>query len=129
MDITNNWDIDEKQEGSEFESSTQAEHRLEPVKSINFQKPESEIATLENAASKFPSFILPSLQMAHVFHEALKYRRIEEDLFAANSTGYVLDLDKSTNPAESTRIWIGALYQMQVVSRLDNIYIFALAEK
>ena len=50
-------------------------------------------------------------------------------MFATNATGYVLEFDKSTNPAESIRAWIGALYKMQVVSRLDNISIFALAEK
>jgi len=67
MDTPNYWDIDEKQKGSEAESSAQAEHRLEPAKSLNLHKSKSEVATLENAASKFPSFILPSLQKAHMF--------------------------------------------------------------
>ena len=130
MDTPNYWDIDENQEASEFESSLQAsEKKLEPTKTLNFQKPKSEIATLENVASKFPSFILPSIQKAHVFKEVHKYPRFEEELFATNSSGYVLDLDMSTNPAESIRIWIGTLYQMQVTTRLDNISIFALAEK
>ena len=130
MDTPNYLDIDEKQEESRVESSVQAsEKKLEPAKSLNFQKPKSEIATLENAATKFPSFILPSLQKARVFREVPKYPRVEEDLFATNSSGYVLDLDKSKNPTESIGVWIGALYQMQVVSRLDNISIFALAEK
>jgi len=98
MDTPNFWDIDEMQEGSEdIESSAQAfENKLEPVKSPNFQKPKSEIATLENVASKFPFFILPSLQKAHVLREAPKYPRIEEDLFVANATRYVLDLYKSS---------------------------------
>ena len=135
MDTPNYWDVDENQEESGIESSAQAaertanERKLETSKPLNFKKPKSEIATLENAATKFPSFILPSLQKAHVFKEIPIYPRVEEDLFATNSGGYVLDLDKSSNPAESIRVWIGALYQMQVVSHLDNISIFALAEK
>ena len=135
MDTPKYWDVDEKQEESGVESSAQAskrktsERKLEPAQSLNFQKPKSEIATLENAATKFPSFILPSLQKAHVFKEIPKYPRIEEDLFATNATGYVLDLNKSSNPTESIRIWIGALYQMQVVSKLDNILFFPLLKK
>jgi len=91
-------------------------------------KNKGELATSENAATLFPSFIMPSLQKANVFKQP-KYPRVEEDLFPTNSSGYVLDLDKSMNPTESIRVWIGALYQMQVVSKLDNFSIFLLAEK
>ena len=130
MDTPNYWDIDEKQEASEAESSEkQQEKKLEPTKPLNFERPKSEVATLENFASKFPSFILPSLQKAHFFQEIAKYPSVEEDFFATNSSRYVLDLDKSTNPAKSIRVWIDVLYQTQVVSRLDNISIFSLAEK
>ena len=93
------------------------------------RKTKAEIVTLENAASKFPSFILPSIQKANFVKEVQKYPRIEEDLFVSNSSGYILDLDKSTNLAESIQICIGALYQMQVTTKLDNMSIFVLAEK
>jgi len=72
---------------------------------------------------------MPSIQKENFVKEVQKYPRIEEDLFASNSSGYILDLDKSTNPAESIRIWIGALYQMQVTTKLDKMSIFVLAEK
>lgn len=88
--------------------------------------------TLEKVASKFPSFILPSINnqnKAHILKEVSKYPRIKEDPFSANTNGYVLDLDNSSNPGESIRICIGALYQMQVTTKLDNISIMILAEK
>lgn len=58
-----------------------------------------------------------------------KYPKVEEDLFPANTSGYVLDLDKSTNASDSIRVWIGALYHMQITAKLDNHSIFTLAEK
>jgi len=88
--------------------------------------------TLEQAATKFPFFILPSINnqnKTHILKEIAKYPRIEEDLFAANSSGYILDLDNSSNPGESIRVWIGALYQMQVTTKLDNVSIMILAKK
>lgn len=104
MDVPQNWDNSESQEESDVESTSQVGYKLETTKPAKVQKNKSEIATLENAATMFPSFILPSLQKANVFREANKYPRIEEDLFPANSSGYVLDLDQSKNPAESIRI-------------------------
>src|SRR5699024_3595699 len=67
----------------------------------------NEIMTLEKEASKFMSFILPSIQnqnKAHFVKEISKNPRIEEDLYATNTSGYVLDLDKSSNLGESIRI-------------------------
>lgn len=87
---------------------------------------------LDQAASKFPSFILPSISnqnKSHVLKEVPKYPRIEEYLYVANTSGYILDLDNSSNPEESIRIWIGALYQMWVTTKLDNVSIMVLAEK
>lgn len=128
MDIPQNWVTSESQDDNIDESSSQVGHKLEMPKPVHVHKNKSELATLENAATLFPSFIMPSLQKANVFTEA-KYPRVEEDLFPSNSSGYVLDLDRSKNPTESIRVWIGALYQMQVVSKLDNYSIFLLAEK
>lgn len=128
MEVPQNWATSESQEEDVAESSSQVGHKIERPKPVIVHKNKSELATLENAATLFPSFIMPSLQKANVFTEA-KYPRVEEDLFPTNSSGYVLDLDKSKNPAKSIRIWIGALYQMQVVSKLDNYSIFLLAEK
>lgn len=88
--------------------------------------------TLDQAASKFPSLILPSINnqnKAHILKEVNKYPRVEEDLYVANTSGYILDLDSSSNPGESIRIWIGALYQMQITTKLDNVSIMVLAEK
>jgi len=72
-----------------------------------------EVMTLEQATSKFPSFILPSINnqnKAHILKEVNKYPRVEEDMYAANTSGYILDLDNSSNPGESIQIWISALY-------------------
>lgn len=102
--------------------------KIESV-SEKHRKSKAKIVTLENAASKFPSFIMPSIQKANFVKEVQKYPRIEEDLFASCCSSYILDLDKSTNPDESIRVWIGALYQMQVTTKLDNISIFVLVEK
>lgn len=88
--------------------------------------------TSDQVASKFPSFILPSKNNQnkdHVFKEVSKYLRVEEDFYAANASGYVLDLDNSSNPGESIRIWIGASYQMQVTTKLDNVSIMVIVEK
>jgi len=64
------------------------------------RKPKAEIVTLENTASKFPYFIMPSIQKENFVKEVQKYPSIEENLFASNSSGYILNLEKSTNPVE-----------------------------
>lgn len=109
MEIPQNWDTNESQEEHVAESSSQVGHKIEIPKPAIIHKNKSEVTTLENAATLFPSFIMPSLQKANVFKKP-KYPRVEEDLFPTNSSGYVLDLDKSKNLAESIRVWIGALY-------------------
>ena len=79
-------------------------------KTFKIDKPfesKKEVMTLEQAVAKFPSFIFPSINnqnKAHILKEINKYPRIEEDLFAANSSGYILDLDNSSNPGESIRV-------------------------
>ena len=98
-----NWDTSESQEENIAECSSQVGHKIEMQKPVIFHKNKSEFATLENAATLFPSSIMPSLQKANVFKES-KYPRVEEDLFPTNSSGYVLDLDKSKNPAKSIRV-------------------------
>ena len=142
METPNYWEFEEI-EDSAIESSAQATAKgkdkpssstknifsEKSLESAQIHKSKSELATLEDAAKKFPSFILPSLQKAHFVREQTKYPRIEEDLFATSSTGYVLDLEKSRNPAESIRVWIGSLYQMQVISKLNNESIFILLRK
>jgi len=127
MEIPQKWETSDSQEEEAESSNSQVSFTVDKSKPTMY-KNKSELATFENAATLFPSFIMPSLQKANRYKEP-KYPRVEEDLFAANSSGYILDLDKSTNPAESIRAWIGALYQMQVVSKLDNFSIFMLAEK
>lgn len=128
MEIPQKWETSDSQEEVVESSNSQIGFRVENPKLNTGHRNKSELATFENAANLFPSFIMPSLQKDNRYKEP-KYPRVEEDLFATNSSGYVLDLDKSTNPAESIRIWIGALYEMQVVSKLDNLSIFLLAEK
>lgn len=135
------WEFEEPEE-EPAESSVQAEETEKKISkgkekvfektyesSPLIQKPKSELATLEDAAKKFPSFIRPSLQKAHIFRDQYKYPRIEEDLFSTSASGYVLDLERSKNPAESIRIWIGYLYQMQSIPKLNNESIFYMAEK
>lgn len=88
--------------------------------------------TLDQDASKFPYFILPSINnqnKAHILKEVNKYLRVEEDLYVANTSGYILDLYNSSNPGELIRIWVGALYQMQITTKLDNVSIMVLVEK
>lgn len=84
---------------------------------------------LEDAAKKFPSFIRPSLNKALVFHSIPKYPKVEEDLMASNSNGYILELDHTNNPEYLIRVWIGTLWKMKITTKLDNVAIFNLAEK
>lgn len=126
MSAPNYWDLEEEEEEKEAaetsvgEGTSRDTGKLTSVssKNVKTEKPfesKREVISLEQAAIKFPSFILPSIKnqnKAHIMKEAVKYPRIEEDLFASNTSGYVLDLDDSSNPGESIRIWIGALYQM-----------------
>jgi len=54
-----------------------------------------EVMTLDHAASKFPSFILSSINnqnKAHMLKEVNNYPRVEKDLYATNTSGYILDL-------------------------------------
>nr|AXB54821.1 polyprotein [Pinus nigra virus 1] len=142
MSAPNYWDLEEEEEREAAETSAgegtsrdTGKLTSESSKTFKAEKPfesKKEVMTLEQAAIKFPSFIMPSIKnqnKAHILKETVKYPRIEEDLFASNSSGYILDLDNSSNPGESIRIWIGALYQMQVTTKLDNISIMILAEK
>lgn len=84
---------------------------------------------LEEVAKKFPNFIRPSLNKAHIFHSVPKYPKMEQDLMEPNSNVYMLYSDHSENPEDSIRVWIGALWKMQLTSKLDNAPIFILAEK
>ena len=99
MEVPQKWETSDSQEERAESSSSQIGFRIEKPQSSTFHKNKSELATFENATTLFPSFIMPSLQKSNVFKEP-KYPRVDEDLFATNSSGYVLDLDKSRNPSE-----------------------------
>eukprot|EP01018_Ginkgo_biloba_P011618 Gb_40222 [translate_table: standard] len=55
--------------------------------------------------------------------------KLQTDLYAQSTQGYVIDLDGSKNPVESIKVWIGSLQKIQLVSRLANQSVFALTEK
>lgn len=133
MSTPNFWNQEAIEASTSENQKTSTKSFYKPPIKEQFQdkprKSKSEIVTLENVAAKFPSFILLSIQKANFIREIPKHPRIEEKLFATNTSGYILDLDKSTNPGESIRIWIGALYQMHVTTKLDNVSILVLAEK
>lgn len=110
MEIPSRWETSESQEEAETSgrevaesSNSQISTKKDIPKFSSLFKNKSDLATIENAATLFPSFIMPSLQKANQNKDP-KYPRVEEDLFHTNSSGYVLDLNKSTNPAESISI-------------------------
>lgn len=143
MSAPNYWDQEEEESeeavtaNSEEESTSKNTGKLtsEKKEAYKIDKPfvsKKEVMTLDQATSKFPSFILPSINNqneAHILKEVNKYPCVEEDLYAANTSGYILDLDNSSNPRESIRIWIGALYHMRITTKLDNVSIMVLAKK
>ena len=62
LELPQNCDTSESQEENVAESSSQVGHKIETQKPVIVHKNKSELATLENAATLFPSFIMPSLQ-------------------------------------------------------------------
>ena len=120
MSTPNFWDLEEEEDKRKTTASSAGEgtsrdtgkltSETKSTKSFKVDKPfesKKEVMTLEKVASRFPSFIFPSINnqnKAHILKDVTKYPRIEEDLFAANTSGYILDLDNSSNPGESIRI-------------------------
>ena len=78
MDVPQKWETSDSQEEIVESSSIQIGPKLEMPRSATVHKNKSELATLENAATLFPSFIMPSLQKANVFKEPSEFEDVED---------------------------------------------------